>query len=146
MKIVISGEMHAGKSTVIDQIRKKYSNCVIGGFLTCPVIENKQKKGYCIESLEGVQEIFAHVDFDEQLTFGPMGVRLDVFKCEYIVLFNAYPAIPHEPDVTIVEQNVLSSAIVVDTVETCQTFIQLKLKALRVILRQVFKKGIYIRN
>ena len=80
MRIVITGDLHSGKSTIVNKIRKKYSHRVIGGFLTCPVIKNKQKKGYCIKSIEGDREIFAHVDFDKQITFGSMGIKLAVFN------------------------------------------------------------------
>ena len=80
MNVVISGEINTGKSTVVDKIRRKNVCRIIRGFLTRPLFEDNQKKGYYIESFEGEREIFAHVDFIKRNKRGSMGIKQAIFN------------------------------------------------------------------
>jgi nucleoside-triphosphatase THEP1 len=79
MRIVITGEIQSGKSTVLNKVRKEIPSANCQGLLTLPIIENKVIQGFYLKSLDGSTETFAHVDFDKFHSFGMFGLHLDVF-------------------------------------------------------------------
>ena len=69
-------------------------------------------------------------------------VYMGVLKCEYIIHFGAEPAGFYESNAAVIEQNVLAAAIVIDTVDACQFFVQLELEGNSIFGTQVLKKWI----
>ena len=59
MKIVITGEIGAGKSTAIRELCGRMASRKIGGFLTTAPVEDGVKTGLSIESIDGQSRFFA---------------------------------------------------------------------------------------
>lgn len=76
--IFVTGAIHIGKSTILNNVICSFPQLKIGGFRTMPIYEDNKKKGFLLESLEGTKRIFAHVDLHSAYQF-------DVYKFDYTV-------------------------------------------------------------
>ncbi len=78
-KIVITGNIGVGKSTVVQKFIKHLSiDCV--GFKTEKIIEQGKIVGYSLTEIGGRSETFAHVDFPKRVSFQNYGLELSVFR------------------------------------------------------------------
>ena len=80
MKIIITGKINSGKSTVLNKALEKLKSFDISGYFTFPVLENNERAGFYIESFNGKKEIFAHINFHIDYRFKQYGVKLKVFE------------------------------------------------------------------
>lgn len=81
MNLLLTGEIRAGKSTVLNKILGRLKGIhSIDGLFTLPIIENNAVKGFYLKSYQGRTETFAHVDFNKTHSFGPFGVDPEVFN------------------------------------------------------------------
>ena len=83
----LTGKIKVGKTTVLNKVLKNsfFDNLTIKGYKTKPLVDNSAVKGYTFETLNGVKEIFAHVNllssekFDRYRTnpqiFDDLGVK-----------------------------------------------------------------------
>lgn len=76
--IFITGPIHSGKSTIINQVIDRLPGLIIGGFRTLPLYSKNKKEGFIFESLEGTKNIFAHIDLNKTNQF-------DIYKFDYTV-------------------------------------------------------------
>ena len=74
----VTGAIHIGKTTILNNVINVFPRLKIGGFRTMPIYEDNQKKGFLFESLEGKKKLFAHVDLHSNYQF-------DVYKFDYTV-------------------------------------------------------------
>ncbi len=76
--IFVTGAIHIGKTTILNNVMNVFPQLKIGGFRTVPIFEKDKKKGFVFESLEGKKKIFAHVDLHS-------GFLFDIYKFDYTV-------------------------------------------------------------
>jgi len=62
--IFVTGAIHIGKTSILNMVIKKLPHFKIAGFRTSPIFEEKEKKGFSFETLNGRKKIFAHVDLN----------------------------------------------------------------------------------
>ncbi|HEY62373.1 MAG TPA: NTPase [Anaerolineae bacterium] len=76
---LLTGRPGIGKTTIIQQILHKvpYSK---GGFFTQEIREGNKRVGFSIVTLDGQQEVFAHVKFPKKYHIGKYGVDLGVLN------------------------------------------------------------------
>ncbi|MBN2491063.1 MAG: hypothetical protein JXQ29_09455 [Planctomycetes bacterium] len=79
MKILLSGPIGIGKSTVIARAIALLDDLRVAGLRTRPLLEEGTRLGYVLESLSGEQRVFAHVDWPGTIRLGRFGVRPEVF-------------------------------------------------------------------
>jgi len=78
-KLVITGNIGVGKSTVVRKFIKKLSiDC--SGFKTEKIIEQGKIAGYSLTEIGGKSEIFAHIDFPKRVSIQNYGVDTSVFR------------------------------------------------------------------
>ena len=80
MKILITGELHGGKSTALKIALSQISKESMAGFFTTPVIENEEKTGHQITLTCGDSFVFAHKNIENISSYGQFGVDLSVFN------------------------------------------------------------------
>ena len=76
--IFVTGAIHIGKTTILNNAINSFPHLKICGFRTVPIYEENKKKGFLFESLEGTKKIFAHVNLHSAYQF-------DVYKFDYSV-------------------------------------------------------------
>ncbi|MDZ7264653.1 MAG: nucleoside-triphosphatase [candidate division KSB1 bacterium] len=67
--IFLTGALHSGKSTIINQVLQRMTGWNIGGFRTRPVFESAQKCGFVLQSFDGLEECFAHTEMKSSAQF-----------------------------------------------------------------------------
>ncbi|MBU1101769.1 MAG: hypothetical protein KKA84_15335 [Bacteroidetes bacterium] len=80
MKIILTGELHGGKSTVFNQVISEIPPESQFGFRTASVIETGKVRGHKLMKFSGESEVFAHIEFDKTLKFGEYGIKSEVFN------------------------------------------------------------------
>lgn len=76
--IFLTGDIHIGKTTILNKVINSLPHLKIGGFRTLPIYEDGEKKGFIFDSLAGIKKLFAHVDLKTENKF-------DVYKFDYNV-------------------------------------------------------------
>jgi nucleoside-triphosphatase len=80
-KILITGLPKIGKTTLIKRLASRFSDFSSCGFYTEEIIENGQRVGFKLISLEsGLSEYLAHVNFESRFRVGRYGVNLSGFE------------------------------------------------------------------
>ncbi|MFX0094555.1 MAG: nucleoside-triphosphatase, partial [Candidatus Hodarchaeota archaeon] len=80
MKIVLSGEIHSGKSTIVQKVREDLKMVMITGIRTWPLYEKKKKTGIYLGSFSDEKILCAHVNFQKNNRFCDFGVDLEAFN------------------------------------------------------------------
>ena len=78
-KVIITGEIGVGKSTFAVKVLESL-NCDYTGYTTRKIIEKDRVIGFGLSEIGGETRIFAHIDFDKQVSFSKYGIDLDVFN------------------------------------------------------------------
>jgi nucleoside-triphosphatase THEP1 len=80
--IFITGEIGVGKWSVFNKSIQdfKKNDVAIAGFLTRPIKSGDEKIGFELQSLKGARQIFAHKDFQSQVSFAKYKIDLSVFN------------------------------------------------------------------
>ena len=73
MKILLTGEPHSGKSTLINKVLERFDNKL--GFVTNEILENDQRVGFALEGSNGQKATIAHVDYDSEIHVSKYGVK-----------------------------------------------------------------------
>lgn len=76
--IFLTGSIHSGKTTIINKVIAELPELQISGFRTIPIFENRIKKGFYLESFDGLKKIFAHTDLNRTEQF-------DIYKFDYTI-------------------------------------------------------------
>ena len=76
--IFLTGSIHSGKSTIINEVIEQLPELKICGFRTLPIYDNNIKKGFFLESFNGSKKTFAHTDLKRNEQF-------DIYKFDYAV-------------------------------------------------------------
>ncbi|HNR40205.1 MAG TPA: nucleoside-triphosphatase [Acidobacteriota bacterium] len=79
MRIIISGDLHVGKSSLVASLTSHLPAGAVGRVLTVPLFREQEKVGFCLEAPSGDREVFAHADWAEEPRFGPFGLKPEVF-------------------------------------------------------------------
>lgn len=80
MKIILTGELHVGKSTVFNKVISNIAKKDYFGLQTAPVIEGGVICGHKVLRFTGESDVFAHVEFDKALKFGEYGIKNEIFN------------------------------------------------------------------
>jgi nucleoside-triphosphatase len=78
--IFLTGNLHVGKSTIVNNVLARLNISDVGGYRTEAIFEHGKKVGFKMISFSGEEEIFAHVDFDKGDRFDIFRVQLQVFE------------------------------------------------------------------
>jgi nucleoside-triphosphatase THEP1 len=79
MRVIISGDLHVGKSSLVASLTGALPPGAVGRLLTVPVFADERKVGYCLEDPSGERMVFAHADWTGEPRFGPFGLKPDIF-------------------------------------------------------------------
>jgi nucleoside-triphosphatase len=77
--ILLTGKPGIGKTTIIKKILKKLKN-ECGGFYTEEIREKGERKGFKIITLDGREDILAHINFDTEYKVGKYKVNILAFE------------------------------------------------------------------
>ncbi|NOZ61501.1 MAG: hypothetical protein GXO74_07445 [Calditrichaeota bacterium] len=78
--IFLTGDLHVGKSTIVQNVLNRLKVAEIGGYRTEVIFENGKKLGFKMISFSGEEKIFAHASFTKGKRFGDFRVQLEVFE------------------------------------------------------------------
>lgn len=78
--IFITGAIHIGKSTILNKVIERLPDFKIAGFRTLPIFEDKKKKGFRFETLQGRGKIFAHIDLKTETQFDVYQFDPEIFE------------------------------------------------------------------
>ena len=78
MNILLTGEPHAGKSTLLDRIVNDIDSKL--GFVTTEVSENGTRTGFELVSALGSRALFASIDSPSEIRVSRYGVNLDTLN------------------------------------------------------------------
>lgn len=73
MKILLTGEPHSGKSTLINKILSHFDQKI--GFVTNEILQNGQRVGFELMTSTGKKAKFASVDYDSNLRVSKYGIE-----------------------------------------------------------------------
>ena len=78
-KLIITGNIGVGKSTVVQKFIKQLSiDCA--GFKTEKIVEEDRIVGYRLTEIGGKSETFAHINFPKKISLHDYGVDFSVFR------------------------------------------------------------------
>jgi nucleoside-triphosphatase len=75
MKILLTGEPHSGKTTLLKKVVAKFNNKQ--GFYTNEVLVNGNRVGFEVVTLGGERSTIAHIGFDKEKSVGKYGVDIE---------------------------------------------------------------------
>ncbi|MDB5161224.1 MAG: putative NTPase [Candidatus Saccharibacteria bacterium] len=78
MNILLTGEPHAGKSTLLDRLVNDIDNKL--GFVTTEVSENGSRTGFELVSALGSRALLASIDSPSEIRVSRYGVNLDILN------------------------------------------------------------------
>ena len=73
MKILLTGEPHSGKSTLINKVLKHFNEKL--GFVTNEILQDGQRIGFELEASNGQKATIAHVDYESDIHVSRYGVK-----------------------------------------------------------------------
>lgn len=73
MKILLTGEPHSGKSTLINKVLRQFDYKI--GFVTDEVLKDGRRIGFALESSSGRTAIMAHIDYMSDIRVSKYGVK-----------------------------------------------------------------------
>lgn len=73
MKILLTGEPHSGKSTLINKVLRRFDDKL--GFVTNEILEGDKRVGFALEASNGQKATLAHVDYDSDIYVSRYGVK-----------------------------------------------------------------------
>jgi nucleoside-triphosphatase len=85
MKILLTGEPHSGKSTLINKILKHLDRKV--GFVTNEILKDGQRIGFELEASSGERATIAHTDYDSE-------IHVSKYKVKPIILDEFVQSLP----------------------------------------------------
>lgn len=89
MRIILTGGIGSGKSTIVHHLRQNIRLAPQQGYLTRPLLAGERPAGFYLDPIsrdssrpmESVESrIFAHESFPSETRFGRFGIRVDVFE------------------------------------------------------------------
>lgn len=101
--ILLTGDPQSGKTTVIKQILERLE-CAVSGFYTLEIRNGKERKGFKIVTLNGIEKLLAHVEIDSPLRVGKYGV--DLSALDFIVAESIEKAIQSDKFVIVVTDEI----------------------------------------
>lgn len=76
--LLLTGTPGIGKTTVIQKVAEHFPAERMGGFYTKELLSGKRRQGFRLITFDGLDEVFAHVDFTHQPHIGKYGVNIEV--------------------------------------------------------------------
>ena len=99
-KVLLTGRPGCGKTTLVRRVVKELAQSA-GGFYTEEIRERGLRRGFKIVTLDGKEDVFAHVNFKTQERLGKYG--LDLSPLETISIEAVRKAI-REREVTVIDE------------------------------------------
>lgn len=77
---VLTGAPGCGKTTLLTRLLTRLETLEAGGFTTEEILENDERVGFRLRTIEGDSAIIAHVEYDKHPAHGRYGVQPGMIK------------------------------------------------------------------